>query len=158
MAGVGHVLAKDHDARITLHLVLQAGVDQVGHGAFLRVRRLHRRLGQIFPRGVQVFGIDMPLDGTDLRQRRAQHPVGGAPHLFVDLLFQPVDGRRIENAVAQQAHLQLGQRIQSSFPLALRLRPVEPFVVGKGMRIRPDYMPMHKGRTLAGSGNAPPPG
>ena len=32
-AGVGHVFAVDHDARIAAHLVVQAGVDQVGHGA-----------------------------------------------------------------------------------------------------------------------------
>ena len=51
-AGVGHVLAIDHDARIAAHLVVQAGVDQVGHGAracALRppaalTRRLRRRL------------------------------------------------------------------------------------------------------------------
>ena len=68
----------------------------------------------------QVFGIDMALDGADLRQRRAQHPLRRAPHLFVHLLFQAVDGRGIENAVAQQAHLQLGQRVESGVPLALR--------------------------------------
>ena len=32
-AGVGHVFAVDHNARIAAHLVVQAGVDQVGHGA-----------------------------------------------------------------------------------------------------------------------------
>ena len=32
-AGVGHVFAIDDDARVAAHLVVQAGVDQVGHGA-----------------------------------------------------------------------------------------------------------------------------
>ena len=32
-AGVGHVFAVDDDARIAAHLVVQAGVDEVGHGA-----------------------------------------------------------------------------------------------------------------------------
>ena len=31
-AGVGHVFAVDDDARIAAHLVVQAGVDEVGHG------------------------------------------------------------------------------------------------------------------------------
>ncbi len=34
-AGVGHVFAVDDDARIAAHLVVQAGVDEVGHGARL---------------------------------------------------------------------------------------------------------------------------
>ena len=38
-AGVGHVFAEDDDARVAAHLVVQAGVDEVGHGAGLRVRR-----------------------------------------------------------------------------------------------------------------------
>ena len=41
-AGIGHVFAVDDDARIAAHLVAQAGVDQVGHGA--RPRPLRRRL------------------------------------------------------------------------------------------------------------------
>ena len=40
-AGVGHVLAEDDDARVAAHLVVQAGVDQVGHGAVIS-RPAHR--------------------------------------------------------------------------------------------------------------------
>src|SRR5271170_3523127 len=43
-AAVGHVLAKDDDARIAPHLVLQAGVDEIRHRPFLRVGGL-RGLG-----------------------------------------------------------------------------------------------------------------
>ena len=151
MAGVGHILTKNHDARITLHLVFEAEIDQVGHGPLLRIRGLHRRPGQVFAGGVQVFGIHMPLDGTYLRQCGAQNPFGRAAHLLVDLLFQTVDRRRIENAFAQQAHLQLRQRVESSIPLALRFRPVEQLVIGKRMGIQADDVAVDKGRPLAGT-------
>ena len=57
----------------------------------------------------------------------------------------------IENAIAQQSHLQLGQRIESSFPLTLCFRAVEGFVVREGMGVLPDHVPVNKGRPLAGT-------
>ena len=37
-AGVGHVLAEDDYAGIASHLIVEAGVDQIGHGARLGAR------------------------------------------------------------------------------------------------------------------------
>ena len=93
----------------------------------------------------------MALDRGDLGERSDAVPSRPRSHLFVDLLLQPVDGCRIENAVAQQAHLQLGQRIESGVPFALRFGAIERFVVRKGMRLLADHVPVNKGRPLAGS-------
>ena len=38
VAAVGHVLAKDQDARVAGHLVPQAGVDEVHHGLGLAMK------------------------------------------------------------------------------------------------------------------------
>ena len=38
VAAVGHVLAKNQDARVARHLVLQAGVDEVDHGLGLAMK------------------------------------------------------------------------------------------------------------------------
>ena len=89
-AGVGHVLAIDHDARIAAHLVVQAGVDKVGHGARAAslgaaalspaggARRLRLFGGKGRAGGVQVLGVDVrrrfPPPRAAEPPRRARRP------------------------------------------------------------------------------------
>src|SRR6202030_2354187 len=54
----------------------------------------------------------------------------------------------VENSFPQQKHLQARNRIARSIGGSLGLRTVEPLVVGKRMGIGPDYMGMHKRRTM----------
>src|SRR6266700_6332552 len=42
-AAIGHVLPEDHDALVSLHLIAQRGVDQVGHGLRRRLFTIRRR-------------------------------------------------------------------------------------------------------------------
>ena len=58
----------------------------------------------------------------NLGKRRTQRPLGGQTHLLVNLLLQPVDRFGVQNAFAQQAHLELRQRV------AQRIRDERPQV------------------------------
>ncbi len=57
----------------------------------------------------------------------------------------------VENAFADQEHLHAGDGIALGIALAFDIGPVEAFVVGKGMGVRPDHVRMHKRRTMPGA-------
>ena len=142
-AGVGHVFAIDHDARIAAHLVVQAGVDQVGHGAgfaALFAAGFAAACGCPAPAAclggecragrVQIFGINVRRDARHRRQRRLKRPLGGLGRLAVQRLLECVDLVLGQNSLAQQAHLHLGQRIAQGIGFALSSGAVELVVVG----------------------------
>src|SRR5277367_7200084 len=150
-AAVGHVLAKDDDARIAPHLVLQAGVDEIRHRPFLRIGSLRRLRLQLGAGRVVVLRIDMQRNTRRLRKRRAQRPLRRLANFFVDLLLKAINRLGIENTLAQQEHLHLLQRIAQRIGFQLTLGPISAVVVRKRMRVRPDHMAMHKRRTVAGA-------
>ncbi len=121
-AGVSHVLAVDDDARVAAHLVVQAGVDKVGHGARrggLGVGRHHglgreRRAG-----GVQVLGVNVALDARNLRQRGVQRALGSLCHLVLNLVLDRGNLLSRQNALAQEAHLHLRDGVAQRIGLAL---------------------------------------
>ena len=126
-AGVGHVFAVDDDARIAAHLVVQAGVDQVGHGLRracpgpLRFAGAGAGFGGLLRSQRsgwwgRVLGVDVARDAVERRQRRGQRGFGGLGNFAVDLLLELVDLLGGEDALAQQAHLHaaMGSRMASA--------------------------------------------
>src|SRR5665213_2725770 len=86
-----------------------------------------------------------------LRNGRSQGLFRRLRDLIVDCPFKPVDAFGIQKAITQEAHLKFGQRIAQSIDLALFLGAVGSLIVRKRMRVETDYMPMNKGRTVAGT-------
>ena len=137
---------------IAPHLVLQAGVDQVGHGALLRVAAsapgsvAKARAGR-----VKIFGIHMPHDGGDLRQSAAASARSAARCTSSSTsCFQPVDGRwrrECPRAAGASAAWRDGSRSGSACaPPPMRYSAL---VVGKRVRVRPHDMPVDKRRAVA---------
>jgi hypothetical protein len=93
----------------------------------------------------------MPANRGNLRERRTQSPIGSQPDLLIHLLLQLVDGLGVENAIAQQPHLEFRQRVALGIRLQLSRRTIGTLVIGKRMRVRPDDVSMHKCRPVAGT-------
>jgi hypothetical protein len=77
--------------------------------------------------------------------------LGRSGDLLVDLLLKRVELAGAQDAFAQQAHLQLVQRVAHGVGFALFFEPVVLVVVGLGVRIGANAMPVHEGRPLAGA-------
>ena len=101
-AGVGNIFAIDHNARIATHLVVQAGVDQVGHGALAALlsischpsaclASLHLLRCEYPAGGIQILGVDVPGDFLHCGKRSLHGVFGGLGGLVVRLLLQIVD-------------------------------------------------------------------
>ena len=71
----------------------------------------------------------MLLDSHHLGQRRLQRGFSSLGGLAVHSLLQRIDLLLSQNALAQQAHLHLGQRITHAVGLALGGGAVQPVVV-----------------------------
>ncbi len=166
-AGVGYVLAIDDDAWIAAHLVVEAGVDEIGHGA--RATRLGAagnaaaseagtfdlRLnllgGEIHAGWVEVLGVDMAGDFRHLGQRRFKGALGGFGGCMVEGLLQRVDFALGQNPLAQEAHLHLGQGVAQGVGLALGGGTIMLVVVGKCVRIGAHHVAVDKGRPKPGA-------
>ena len=148
-AGVGHVLAIHHDAGVAAHLVVQAGIDQVGHGAraaALRPAGLSASgdtgspgalRGENRTGGVELLGIDMIENSLDRRKRRLKGALGGLGGFAVQGLLQLVDLLLGQYAFAQQAHLQFCQRVAQRVSLTLSSGAIDLVVVGERVRVVP---------------------
>ena len=85
-AAVGNVFAEHDDARVAPHLVLQAGVDEIGHGAVagldvtpvLRGRGMHGFGLERVRGGIEVGRIDELLVGIGRREGRSDRAVAAS--------------------------------------------------------------------------------
>ena len=149
---VGNIFAEDDDAVVPPHLVLQAQVDQLSHGALGRVRGL-RLLGKVaLVGGLQILGVLVAQNRSMrcLGQHRLHCAVRGALHLFIHLLLQAVDALRVEKSFAQQPHLlHLRNRVARVLDLHLCVAAIVALIVGERVRVRPDYVSMHQRRSLS---------
>ena len=160
-AGVGHVFAVDHDARIAAHLVVQAGVDQVGHGA--RSGRLWptcsagsgavaRSVAKAACGGIEILGVDVLGDARRLAGSGASSARSAASATSRSSpLLQLVDLLGGQNAFAQQAHLHAGDGIAQRVGLALGGGAVVLVVVGERVRVGPHAVAVDEGRALPGA-------
>ncbi len=115
----------------------------------MRPRGLRLLGGKRGAGGVQVFGVDVRGNPLHLRQRRLQGAIGGLGGLAVGSLFQRVDLLFGQDALAQQAHLHLGQWVAQCVGLALGGGAVELVVVRERVGVGPDAMAVDKRRPLA---------
>ena len=146
VAGVGHVLAEDDDARVARHLVLQRAVDggdhrvglAVGLGRACRRRPRSGRRRASTRRAPAVSGVGFgaarasSVARRDLRDRR-----------------RPQIGRarpRWRGPARAAAARMLRERIARGFGLALLRRLVQPLVVGERVRVRTDDRGVHERR------------
>ena len=74
MAEVGNVLAKNQDARVARHLILQADIDEVHHGLGLAMEL--RRMIKMFGSGVDAGGVNVIKHGFRRDRLSCQCPVG----------------------------------------------------------------------------------
>ena len=106
-AGISYVFAIDHNARIASHLVVQAGVDQVGHGARTAslctagfssacfAGRVRMFSGKGHAGGVKVVGVNVVGDSRNLRHGSFKSALGCLRDFKVQLLFKLVDLLRV---------------------------------------------------------------
>ena len=155
-AAVGHILAEHHDALVALHLVLEAGVDEVGHRLLAAGRlggqRRTNRLGlKRRRRGIEIGRIQILHVRPGLGKRRRNRFVGGVLHFVGQVEFHLVQLGFVENALAQQEGAEARDRIALDFRLALGLGTVKLLVIRKRMRIRTNHVSVHERRALAGA-------
>ncbi len=86
-----------------------------------------------------------------LRRGRFEGAVARLQHLFGHLLFELVDRLLVEDAFADQEHLQAGDGIALGLFLALGLGAIEALIVGERVRIGTDDVPVHEPRPFAGA-------
>ncbi len=123
---------------IALHLVLQASVDQVGHGLFAAARlarqRRPYRLGlKLCRRGIQIRRVEILQVRPRLGERRRHGLVGRVLHLVGQVELHLVQRRLVENSLADQELAEARNRVALRFHLALRLGAVQLLVIRQRM-------------------------
>ena len=88
---------------------------------------------------------------VDLGQRSLESALGGLGDFAIQLLLQSRDLFGGQDALAQQAHLHLGDGIAQGVGFALGLRAIEPVVVGERVGVAADAVAVDKGRPQAGA-------
>ncbi len=76
-----------------------------------------------------------------------QRLVSGGMNFLVDFVGDPLQHVAIDHALVDQEFRKAEDRIALRFGGALGGGFVEAFVVGKRVRVRPDDMPVHQGRS-----------
>ncbi len=145
--GIGDVLAEGHDPRIALHLVAQAGVQQIDHRRRRRALGRGGRGGEGRARRIHVRRVDEVVGGFGLGQRGGERAVGRLVDLGVDLGVELVEIRLRENPLLEQERREPPQRVPLLVPFALGLRPVHRLVVGERVAVGPDHARVHERRT-----------
>src|SRR5262249_34907394 len=137
-AGVGHVFAEHDDARVALHLFMQAAVDQIYHRAFPAVQT---RL---------VFGVEFGRSRIDVRridvERRrffrrfvaGERAVGGLVDLGVGFVFDLLQVFFGQNALADEQVAESLDRVAGGLADALLFGAIERLVVRLRMRVGTD--------------------
>jgi hypothetical protein len=141
---VGDVLAEDDDAGVALHLVLQAVVQQVDHGA-----RLAAELRRRFEAGrgrVDFGGIDVQRHGGRVRLRRLQGEGRRLVHFAVDLLAHRGEELLGRHLLPHQRRGEVRDRVAGRVGLALGVGAVQPLVVRQRVRVGADGVGVHQGR------------
>ena len=141
-AGVGHIFAIDDDARIAAHLVVQAGIDEVGHGArsaALGARRFTRTAipaashcfgGKRGAGRVKIFRVDVRGMLAISGKRRFKRTLRGFGGFVLGFFLQCVDLLGGQDAFAQQPHLHLRNRVAHGVCFALGCGAIELVIVG----------------------------
>ena len=103
--------------------------------------------------GVVVLRILMAEDRGRLggRQRGTEGALGGLANFFVHLLLEALEGLGVEDAFAQQVHLEIVNGIAEGFGLALGFRAIEADVVGVRVRVGADDVAVDQRGTFAGA-------
>ena len=154
-AAIGHVFAEDHDALVALHLVAQGHVDQIGHGlrrGLLAVGGIwtdHRLRVERRRCRIEIGRIHILHHALGRGRQSFERLIHRSLKFFFNFLFQIVDALFVEDALAQQEHLRARNWIAGRVALALGVRTVQAFIVGKRMRIGTNHVRMHKRRPVA---------
>ncbi len=146
-AAVRNIFAENHDPAVAPHLIFQADGDEVGHGlvaAFQPGLRLHGH-------GIEIFGINIPIDAVGGRQRGLFSAVRGVLKFFIHRLLELVEAVLVENAFADQEHLHARDGVFFRVFFALGFGTVEALIVRQRVRIRTNHMRVHHGRPFAGA-------
>jgi len=90
-AGVRHVLAEHHDARITRHFILHAGVQQVHHRGGIASERGSSSVSKLFGRGIDVgrYTYSRAVSGSGWGEASAH--VGGHADFLIHLTLDGLD-------------------------------------------------------------------
>ncbi len=100
---IGHVFAEHDDARIALHLRVQAAVDQIDHraGDCRKVRRLSSVSNSCRSR-IDVGRINVKCRCFGRRLRTGERCVGGLSYLAIDFVFDLLQLVLIDDAFVDQ--------------------------------------------------------
>ena len=147
---VSDVLAENDDPLVTLHLLVQAAIDQIDHRAGVAVE-----FGTVLGvKQLTVGRVDIGRKYVAVRRfggrlRRFDGDVGGGRDLGVDLVSERFELLGRGDALGHQKLGKFSDRIGSDLGLEFVNRAIELFVVGQRVRIRPDHLSVDKGRALA---------
>ena len=145
---VGDVLAEHDDARIALHLVAHARVQEVHHRRRLRALGEDGLRRERVRRGIDVGRVDEVVGGLGGGKRSREGAVRRLVDLAVDVFVQPLELGLLEDPLGQEELRKEAHRIPLGVAVALLLRAVHRLVVGEGVAVGPDDVGVNERRTL----------
>src|SRR3984885_1158549 len=148
-AAIGDVFAENDDALVAFHFIEQSEGDHFDHGF---------RMAFFFRGGIEIAGgrvyvrrVDPFVNRIRCREFGRESAIGGSDNLAVHFGFQGFDFAFFQDAFAHQEHGEFRKRVALRFGGAFGLALVELFIVGKRVRIGPDYVRVDQRGAFAGA-------
>ncbi len=146
---VGHVLAEDDDARVALHLLVQAAVDEIDHRAGVPRKLRALLVVELFRGRVNVGRVDVLRGRVGRGLRARERGVGRLADLAVNLVLELLQLVLRDEALFDEQRAEALDGVALGVRRALLVRPVELLVVRERVRVGADDLRVDERRAFA---------